>query len=105
MWYIGITIASSDKKEEAEKAQLIDWGRIYAKLLDLGLDYDEIPKRTFPQIQALLAGRDEIIATKMTIPNIFGAMGNSPILSPIPSPTTEKQESTQEEVEAFFNSF
>jgi len=41
----------------------------------------------------------------MTIPNIFGAMGNSPILSPIPSPTTEKQESTQEEVEAFFNSF
>lgn len=67
-------------------------------MLDLGLGYDEIPKRTYPQIQALLGGRAGIIVEKMSMPNIFGYSNNTQI-------NTTVEESSQEDVEAFFNSF
>lgn len=97
----------SKAKEGANEPSPIDWGEIYVRLLEIGLRYDEIPKRTFPQIQALLNGWDKNFAAKLQIPNIFGTMLGIPGMlntnsSPL-SPTN--QESTQEEVEAFFNSF
>jgi len=67
-------------------------------LLDLGLGYDEIPKRTYPQIQALLGGRAGVILEKINMPNIFGYANNTQI-------NTTVEESSQEDVEAFFNSF
>ena len=47
-----------------------DWGVIYARLMSAGLRYDEIPKRTFPQIKAILGEWANIISLRM--PNIFG---------------------------------
>ena len=97
VWHIGLTIAPSEKKEGADKQAPNDWGQIYAKLLDLGLGYDEIPKRTYPQIQALLGGRAGVIVEKMSMPNIFGYSNNAI--------NTTVEESSQEDVEAFFNGF
>lgn len=71
-----------------------DWAQIYARLLDVGLNYEEIPKRTLPQIKALLGEWADLIALK--IPNIFGG-----ITEAAPS----KEESRQEDVDEFFSSF
>lgn len=46
------------------------------------MPYEEIAKRTIPQIKAILDGADENIPIKMGSPNIFG--GTSPLPSPTP---------------------
>jgi hypothetical protein len=50
-----------------------DWAKIYARLLyHTGMHYEEIAKRTLPQINALLGEADENISIKIGMPNIFG---------------------------------
>lgn len=59
-----------------------DWGKIYSSVLyHTGMCYEEIARRTIPQIIAILDGAEENISIKMGIPNIFG----SPALSPTTS--------------------
>lgn len=60
------------------------------------MSYEEISRRTIPQIMAILDGAEENISIKMGIPNIFGGDYTQ---------TAIKEESTQEDVEDFFNSF
>lgn len=75
-----------------------DWGKIYSRILfHTGMGYEEIARRTIPQIMAILDGADENISLKIGMPNIFGG---SPPLSP-----TTQEESSQEDVESFFGSF
>lgn len=75
-----------------------DWGKIYARVLyHTGMNYEEIARRTIPQIMAILDGAEENISIKMGLPNMFGGsnvQGNS-----------TNDEASQEDVEAFFNSF
>ncbi|WP_310443727.1 hypothetical protein [Tissierella sp.] len=59
--------------------------------------YEEISRRTIPQIMTILDGAKENISIKMGMPNIFGG---TPTLSP-----TTLEESSQEDVESFFGSF
>lgn len=73
---------------------------VYAHLLDAGLKYDEIPKRTLLQITALLGEWANLIQIK-TPPNPFGGFGGS--LSP--TPTESDRQDSQETVDSFFNSF
>lgn len=50
-----------------------NWGRIYSRVLyHTGMSYEEIARRTIPQIEAILDGADENIPIKTGIPNIFG---------------------------------
>lgn len=74
-----------------------DWGQIYSRVLyHTGMNYEEIARRTLPQIVAILDGAEENISIKMGMPNMFG----TPPLSP-----TTQEESSQEDVEAFFGGF
>lgn len=90
---------SNDKEEdENNKNPPPNWGKIYARVLyHTGMGYEEIGRRTIPQIMAILDGAEENIAIKMSMPNIFGS-------SNIQANSTN-EESSQEDVEAFFNSF
>lgn len=65
---------------------LPNWGKIYARLLyHTGMGYEEIERRTIPQIIALLNEAEENIAIKIGMPGIFGgALDNPP---PTSSPT------------------
>lgn len=55
-----------------------DWGKIYSRVLyHTGMGYEEMARRTIPQIMAILDGAEENIPIKMGVPNIFG----SPTLS------------------------
>jgi len=74
-----------------------DWGVIYARLLNAGLRYDEIPERTFPQIKAILGEWANIITLRVP----FSLFGNP--LSGVNDSNNE--ETTQEDVEEFFSSF
>lgn len=64
-----------------EKPPPTDWGVTYTRLLDAGLRYDDIPRRTLPQIKAILGEWSEI---RVNIPNIFGATATA--TSPPPPP-------------------
>ena len=74
-----------------------DWGVIYARLLNAGLRYDEIPERTFPQIKAILGEWANIVTLRVP----FSLFGNP--LSGVNDSNNE--ETTQEDVEEFFSSF
>ena len=77
-----------------------NWGKIYARVLyHTGMCYEEIARRTIPQIMAILDGAEENISIKMGMPNIFGSSSNTQ------NDTTINEESSQEDVEAFFNGF
>lgn len=78
-----------------------DWGMVYARLLDAGLRYDEIPQRTFPQITALLGEWGNIVSIKVGMPNIFGSIGGADTTIP----TDSNKQNSQEDVDSFFNSF
>lgn len=77
-----------------------DWGMVYGRLLDAGLRYDEIPKRTLPQIEALLGEWANLIQTKMPA-NLFGGFGGVPPAAP----ADKGEHDSQEDVDSFFNSF
>lgn len=50
-----------------------DWARIYSTILfHTGMHYEEIGRRTLPQINALLDLAGENISIKIGMPNIFG---------------------------------
>lgn len=50
-----------------------NWGEIYSRVLyHTGMAYEEIARRTIPQIMAILDGAEENISIKMGMPNIFG---------------------------------
>jgi len=87
--FIGLLV-ENDKKPT-------DWGVIYARLLNAGLRYDEIPERTFPQIKAILGEWANIITLRVP----FSLFGNP--LSGVNDSNNE--ETTQEDVEEFFSSF
>lgn len=73
-------MAPSDSKDGAEKRPPTDWSVIYARLLfHTGMHYEEISRRTLPQINALLQQAGENISIKIGMPNIFGT----------PSPVTQ----------------
>lgn len=75
-----------------------NWGKIYARVLyHTGMCYEEIGRRTIPQIMAILDGAEENISLKMGLPNIFSG-------SNIQNNSTN-EEASQEDVEAFFNGF
>lgn len=82
-------MAPSGEKGGADKPPSTDWGVTFARLLDAGLRYDEIPKRTLPQIKAILGEWSEI---KVNIPNIFGS--TSPPVA-VPSPDGKPPKASQ----------
>lgn len=52
-----------------------DWGKIYSRVLyHTGMAYEEIARRTIPQLMAILDGAEENISIKMGVPNIFGGV-------------------------------
>jgi hypothetical protein len=62
------------------------------------MHYEEIARRTLPQINALLEEAGENISIKIGMPNIFGGT--------VQLPSPEKCEpDSQEEVDSFFGSF
>lgn len=51
-----------------------DWGKIYSRVLyHTGMAYEEIARRTIPQITAILDGAEENIPIKLGLPNMFGS--------------------------------
>ena len=76
-----------------------DWAKIYARLLyHTGMHYEEISRRTIPQIEALLDEAGENISIKVGMGNIFGGGipdGGTPV----------EGSSSQEDVDSFFNDF
>lgn len=60
-----------------------DWGVIYTRLLNAGLDYDQIPKRTIPQIEAILGEWAYLLSIQM--PNIFGSVSSEQLSSSLPN--------------------
>lgn len=77
-----------------------DWGAIYARLLDAGLRYDDIPKRTLVQIKAILGEWAHLVSIR-TPPGLFGGLGGTPLSEPVKS----GEHDSQEDVDSFFNSF
>lgn len=56
-----------------------DWGKIYSRVLyHTGMSYEEISRRTIPQIMAILDGAEENISIKMGMPSIFGGTSTLP---------------------------
>ncbi len=50
-----------------------DWGQIYSRVLyHTGMAYEEISRRTIPQILEILGEAEENIQIKMGVPNLFG---------------------------------
>jgi len=48
-----------------------DWGKIYSRILyHTGMNYEEIARRTIPQIMAILDGAGENIPINMGIPGL-----------------------------------
>lgn len=45
------------------------------------MTYEEIARRTIPQIMAILDGAEENISIKMGLPNIFGSSTLSPTVN------------------------
>ncbi len=61
-------MAPSDS-DDKEKTEPPDWGKIYARLLyHTGMYYEEIARRTIPQIMAILEGAGENISIKLGLP-------------------------------------
>ena len=57
----------------------IDWAWVYSKILfHTGMHYEEIGRRTIPQLNAILRDADEHISLKIGIPNIFGGVSSTP---------------------------
>lgn len=55
-----------------------DWGEIYSRVLyHTGMAYEEISRRTIPQIIAILDGAEENIAIKLGMPNALGKSSSS----------------------------
>lgn len=102
----GIAINDSNSKDELiailfkNDTQPTDWAKIYARLLyHTGMHYEEIARRTLPQINALLREAGENISIKIGMPNIFG-------ISPsVQDERKYKEPASQEEVDSFFDSF
>ena len=61
------------------------------------MHYEEIARRTIPQIMALLAEAGENISIKIGVPNIFGGAAQYS--------QNSDQPDSQEEVDSFFGSF
>ncbi len=56
-----------------------DWGYIYGRILyHTGMVYEEISRRTIPQIMAILDGAEENISIKLGIPSMFGGVSSAP---------------------------
>lgn|GEM_PF-1156847 len=56
-----------------------DWGKIYSRVLyHTGMAYEEISRRTIPQIRAILDGAEENIPIKLGFPNMFNVSTLSP---------------------------
>lgn len=90
-------MAPSDSKGGAENSPPTDWAIIYARLLfHTGMHYEEIGRRTLPQINALLEQAGENISIKIGMPNIFGGISEGNISS---------NDTSQEDVDSFFNDF
>ncbi len=79
-----------------------DWAEIYADLIQFGVGYFEIPNMTVPAIQAIRTKFFERrpFSMGMGFPGLLGGM-------PISTDNSEhkNQETTQEEVDEFFNDF
>lgn len=79
-----------------------NWGKIYARLLyHTGMGYEEIERRTIPQIIALLNEAKENISIKIGMPGIFGGVLDNP--QPASSPTGKPPKLS--EFMAFANAF
>lgn len=77
-------MAPSDDKGGAEKPPPTNWAKVYARILyHTGMHYEEISRRTLPQINALLEEAGENISIKIGMPNIFGGAPSSSV-SPLP---------------------
>jgi hypothetical protein len=61
------------------------------------MHYEEIGRRTLPQIKAILDEAGENISIKVGMPNIFGGISADSISGESPS--------SQEDVDSFFNDF
>ena len=60
-----------------------DWGQIYCRILyHTGMPYEEIARRTLPQIKAILGGAEENIPIKIGIPGLFGTSQSTTIQKP-----------------------
>lgn len=60
-------------------SSLTDWGLVYGRVLyHTGMGYEEISRRTIPQILAILDGAEENIPIKLGIPNMFGGVSSAP---------------------------
>lgn len=76
-----------------------DWGEVFGDLVcHTSITHSEIPYLTLPQINNYRRSIGRNIPIKIGIPNMFGS-------SSTPSPSTPQEESTQEDVESFFNGF
>jgi hypothetical protein len=96
--YIGLITAPSDKKDGGEKPPPTNWAKVYSTLLfHSGIHYEEIARRTLPQINALLAEAPENISIKIGMPNIFGGVSDGS--------TSNGENSSQEDIDSFFNDF
>lgn len=57
-----------------EKSAPPDWGKIYSRVLyHTGMAYEEISRRTIPQIMAILDGAEENIPIRLGLPNTLDA--------------------------------
>lgn len=75
-----------------------DWGKIYSRVLyHTGMAYEEISRRTIPQVMAILDGAEENISIKLGLPNMLGGVSADG--------KNEEEESSQEDVEVFFGGF
>lgn len=83
-------MAPSNEGDESDKDNAPpDWGQIYSRVLyHTGMAYEEISRRTIPQIMAILDGAEENIAIKIGMPSVLG--------SPALSPTTSGELKTNE---------
>lgn len=92
-------MAPADKKGGAETPKP-DWAEIYSDLLcHTSLSYEEIGKRTIPQIDAIRSKLGKNIAIKIGTPGLFGgALDATP-----PSPTGKPPKLSQ--FMAFANAF
>jgi len=95
-------VAPADKKAGADKHPPTNWGKIYAQLIcHTNLGYEEIERRTIPQIEAILSELPENIAIKIGMPGIFGGALDNPASASSPTGKPPKLS----EFMAFANAF
>jgi len=90
--------SNENNEEGAEKTPPPDWGEIFTEFVcHTNITKSELINMSIPEIQAYRNNLGKNIAIKIGIPNIFGG--------PDMQSATDKSESSQEDVEAFFGSF